>query len=97
MTYAIEIKENQFMLLMSKPFAWQVLIPIDSGLVRGDVINYLEVDSLNVLTGRALAGIIDFVGSGDMILNEGSSTYAYCYRVSESIGMATIGGTLIVA
>lgn len=97
MTYSIEIKENQFILLMDKPFSWQVLIPINTGLLRGGMIKYIEVDSLNIATGRELIGIIKFIGSGDMVVNDGNSEYAYCEKVSEGIGMARIGDTFIVA
>lgn len=96
MIYSIEIKTDQFILLLSKPFSWQVLIPINTGLLRGDMIKYIEVDSYNVATGREVLGVIKFIGSGDMVVNNGSSEWAYCERVSEPIGIARIGNSLMV-
>jgi len=97
MIYSIDIKSDQFILLLNKPFSWQVLIPVNTGLLRGDMIKYREVDSLNIATGRELLGVIKFVGSGDMVVNDGSSEWAYCERVSEPIGIAKIGSSFIVA
>jgi hypothetical protein len=96
MIYDIEIKSNQFVLLGQKPYAWQVLVPTDVGLVRGDMIRYLELDSFNVLTGAALLGFIDCVGSGDMLVNEGSSVYAYCSVIGLGLGSGKVGSSLMV-
>ncbi len=96
MIYEIEIKSDQFVLLGQKPYAWQVLVPVDVGLISGDYIKYLEVDSLNVLTGAALLGLIDCISEGDMVVNEGSSVYAYCYVIGLSLGSGSVGGSLMV-
>jgi hypothetical protein len=66
---------------MSKPNSWQVLVPISSNLFKGDIIKYIEVTRLNVPTGRELLGKILSVGSGDMVVNNGSLTYVYCNRI----------------
>lgn len=97
MIFSINAKVNQFVLLAAPPFAWSVLVPVSAGLVRGDSIKYIEVDSLNVPTGAELIGIIESVGSGDIYVNDGSSMYVFCLNVSQGIGTARIGSTLIVS
>ena len=96
MIFDINAKVNQFVLLMVRPFSWQVLVSKSVGLVREDRIRYIEVDSFNVPTGRELIGIVKFIGSGDELVNDGSSVYAYCLPVSEPIGSAVLGSSFIV-
>ena len=96
MIYSINAKTNQFVLLAQKPFAWSVLVPKSVGLDRGDIIKYIEVDSLNVPTGAELTGVIKYVAVGDVYVNNGSSIYVFCSNVSEGIGTAAVGFSLIV-
>lgn len=96
MIYSINAKVNQFVLLASNPYSWQVIVSESVGLVKNDRIEYVEVNSLGVPTGRTMIGIIEFLGSGDISINEGKSLIAYCSNVSESIGLMRIGESLII-
>ena len=96
MIYSINAKVNQFVLLASNPFSWQVIVSKSIGLVKNDSIKYVEVNSLGVPTGRTMIGVIEFLGSGDILINEGESLIAYCSNVSESIGLMRIGESLII-
>ena len=96
MIYDINAKVNQFVLLASNPYSWEVLVSKSVGLLRGDRIRYNEVNSLGVPTGRVMIGVVEFVGSGDILINEGESVLAYCSVVSESIGLARVGASLII-
>ncbi len=96
MIYTIDIKINQFVLLLDKPFSWQVLVSKSVGLIKGDRIRYREVDNSLVPTGRDLIGIILWLGSGDMIVNNNTSVFAYCYNVSQGLGSAKIGESFII-
>jgi len=96
MIYSINAKVNQFVLLASNPFSWQVIVSKSIGLVKNDSIKYIEVNNLGVPTGRTMIGVIEFLGSGDILINEGESLIAYCSNVSESIGLMRIGESLII-
>jgi len=96
MIYSINAKVNQFVLLASNPYSWQVIVSKSIGLVKNDSIKYVEVNSLGVPTGRTMIGVIEFLGSGDILINEGESLIAYCSNVSESIGLMRIGESLII-
>lgn len=96
MIYSINAKFDQFVLLASNPYSWQVMVNKSVGLVSGDNIKYIEVNSLGVPTGAELIGVIRWVGSGDMEINNGSVVIAYCYVIGRSVGMAAIGVNLIV-
>lgn len=92
----INAKIGQFEALISNPKAWQVLGLKTWGLVRGDEIKYIEVDSLNVPTGRVRIGVVFYVGNGDLEINEGSSTLYYCQDIQTIVGEAIVGRSLII-
>ena len=96
MIQPINIKQNQFTLLLKPPYSWKVLIEKSWMLNKNDAIKMIEVDSMELPTGRTLIGVITYIGSGDEILNDNSSTWAYCYGVSEGISKAEIGHSNIV-
>lgn len=77
MIYTITAKSDQFICLINKPYAWQVLVPSTAGLTRNDKIRYNEVDDNNDLTGRYVVGLVKFVGKGDVIITNNSSVFAY--------------------
>lgn len=96
MIYSIDAKFDQFVLLASNPYSWQVLISKSVGLQVGDRIKYIEVNNSMVPTGAELIGVIRWIGSGDIEMNNGSSTFAYCYNISQGVGLARVGSSLIV-
>lgn len=96
MVIELEAKEDQFELLIIAPKSWQVMISSSFNAVKGDTIRYSEVDSDMIPTGRVIVGVIRWVSSGDMTVNNNDVTIAYCYVIGESIGVATISGSLII-
>ena len=96
MIQSINIKQNQFTLLLQNPYSWKVLIEKSWGLQKGNNIKYIEVDSLGHTTGRDLIGLIYFISNGDELLNEGYNTWAFCFNVSRCINKAVIGESLII-
>lgn len=93
---SINASLGQFAALIRSPKAWQVLGLKSWGLVRGDEIRYIEVDSLSVPTGRDRIGIVFYVGNGDIeYLNKLSVVY-YCQDIQTGIGEAIIGKSFIV-
>ncbi len=93
---SINASIGQFEALIRNPKAWQVLGLISWGLIRGDEIKYIEVDSLNNPTGRDRIGVVFYVGSGDIEINQGTSTFYYCQDIQTVVGEAIIGRSLIV-
>jgi len=96
MTQPINIHINQFELLLKKPFSWKVLILKSWSLSKGDKIKYIEVDSVELPTGRELIGLIDCISEGDEKINEGLNTWAYCQDVSRGLSNAVIGESLVI-
>jgi len=93
---SINASIGQFTALIGRPKAWQVLGLKTWGLVRGDEIKYIEVDGSEVPTGRERIGVVFYVGSGDLEINEGSSTLYYCQDIQTIVGEAIVGKSLIV-
>lgn len=81
MIHTLTAKSDQFVLLLERPYYWQVMLPISSNVVTGDYILYLEVTNLGVETGRQVSGSVESVGTGDLVVNNNSSTYAYTKRL----------------
>lgn len=96
MQQSINASIGQFTALISHPKAWQVLGLKSWGLVRGDEIKYIEVDSLSAPTGRERIGVVFYVGNGDLVIDKGSSTLYYCQDIQTIVGEAIVGRSLIV-
>ena len=96
MIYPINIKINEFELLTIKPFSWQRIIPLTAGLNKGDKIKLIEVDNSMNPTGREMIGVVKFLSNGDIVINNNSDVLVYCENVSESVGNASIGSSLII-
>jgi len=96
MVVTIEAPVNQFELLILRPRGWQVMVSSGIDVIKGDTIKYIEVNNLEIPTGRESVGIVRYVGSGDMVLNNSDVTIAYCDMIGLSIGVATVSGTLII-
>ncbi len=86
----------QFNALIRSPKAWQVLGLISWGLVRGDEIKYVEVDSEDVPTGRERIGVVFYVTVGDLLINSGTTTFYYCQDIQIGLDEAILGRSLIV-
>ncbi len=87
---------GQFNALIRSPKAWQVSGLKSWGLVRFDEIKYVEVDSDNIPTGRERIGVVFYVSSGDIYVNNGTSTLYYCQDIQTIIGEAILGQSLII-
>jgi hypothetical protein len=96
MNYNYYAKQDYYAYLSSGVGAWELLLPISSGVVKGMIIVVIEVDDMSLPTGNQLVGIVFRFGSDNMIVNNNSSYYAYCNRVSQGIGRASIGGSFII-
>ena len=96
MIYHVNIKIDEFECLISKPYSWQRIVPLTAGLSKGDRIKLIEVNNSMVPTGREMIGIIKFLSSGDMVVNNNSDVLVYCEDVSESLGSAQLGSSLII-
>lgn len=92
----VQASIGQFNALIRSPKAWQVLGLKSWGLVRFDEIKYVEVNSLSVPTGRERIGVVFYVSSGDIYVNNGSSTLYYCQDIQTIVGEAIIGKSLII-
>jgi len=79
--YKYFVPVNQYVLMMPPCKAWQVLYNVVWGVKRGDYIEVIELDNLSIETGRRLIGLVRFVGSGDMVINNNSSTLAYTIQI----------------
>lgn len=86
----------QFNALIRSPKAWQVVGLKSWGLVRFDEIKYIEIDNDNVPTGRERIGVVFYVSSGDIYVNNGSSTLYYCQDIQTIVGEAILGKSLII-
>jgi hypothetical protein len=87
---------DQYEALIRRPFAWEVLGLKSWGLIKNDVIKYIEVDSLNNPTGREKLGVVKFVGSNEVVYKDKLQTVYYCDKIQEEIGNAIVGVSLIV-
>lgn len=96
MTQPINIHINQFELLLLPPYSWKVLVLKSWGLQKGDKIKYIEVNSVELPTGRELIGLIDCLSNGDELINEGVNTWAFCLDVSRGLSSAVLGESLII-
>jgi hypothetical protein len=96
MIQPINIPINQFELLLNKPYSWKVLVQKSWGLIKGDQIKYIEVNSVELPTGRELIGLIDCVSNGDELINEGVNTWAFCLNVSRGLSNAVLGESLVI-
>ena len=73
-----------------------VLLSVSVGAVKGDCVKYNEVSRGGVRTGHSLVGIIEFIDGSGVLFNNGSSILVYCSSVSEPLGSASIGRSLII-
>lgn len=96
MIQPINIKQNQFTLLLLPPYSWKVLVQVVWNLKVGDKIKMIEVDSVELPTGRELIGLIDCVSNGDELINEGLNTWAFCLNVSRGLSNAVIGESFVI-
>lgn len=92
----INAKINQYEALIRRPFAWEVLGLKSWGLIKGDCIRYVEVDSLNVPTGREKIGVVKFNYCSDEGYKNKDLTIYYCDKIQEGLGNAIVGVSLIV-
>jgi hypothetical protein len=92
----INASVGQFEALISSPKAWQVVGLKSWGLVRNDEVKYIEVDTFAVPTGRMRIGVVFYVGSGDLLINNGLSCIYYCQDIQTIIGEAIVGRDLII-
>jgi hypothetical protein len=63
MVHTIEVKQNRFAILQTKPNAWQLVIDKTLGVVKNDTVNVVEINSVGVRTGRNRVAKVYFVGS----------------------------------
>lgn len=96
MIYPVNIKSDEFVLLQKKPYSWQRIVPLTAGLIPGDKIKLIEVNSINVPTGNELIGVIKFLSNSDLIVSNNKDVLVFCQDVSESIGSLSIGSSLII-
>lgn len=87
---------DQYKALIRRPFAWEVLGLKSWGLKKNDVIKYIEVDSMNVPTGREKLGVVKFIGSNEVVYKSKLLTVYYCDKIQEPVGSAVIGVSFIV-
>lgn len=96
MQQSINASLAQFAALIRSPKAWQVLGLKSWGLIRGDEIIYVEVNSLSVPTGRTRIGVVFYVGNGDIEYLDKLSVVYYCQDIQTGLGEAIISKSLIV-
>lgn len=96
MIFEIEVAINYFEILSKQPYAWQLLVSSDLGVVKGDTLKLIEIDSSKVPTGNTRVGIVRFVELGEILFNNGENVLAYCYNVERPIESSIIGDSLIV-
>lgn len=90
MIYRYFVQSNQFVLMQPPCKAWQILIDVVRGIKRNDFIEVIELDSQYIETGKRLIGQVRWVTSGDMVVNNNSSTFAYTIQINILPVMRTI-------
>jgi len=96
MNYNYYAKQDYYAYLSNGVAAWELLLPTSSGLQKGNTVTVLEVDNMSLPTGNKLVGIVYRFGYDNMVVNNNLSCFAYCNRVSQGIGKASIGDSFIV-
>lgn len=90
MIYTKKIKQDEFVLKAPPCKSWHIIVESNLGLKRGDTIELIEVDNYNEPTGKVATGIIEFVTSGDLVINNNDSTFAYTTQIQIIPTMKTV-------
>lgn len=82
MNYNYYAKQDYYAYLSSGVGAWQLLLPISSGLKKGDTVTVLEVDNNSDLTGNVSVGTVVFISSEGILNVSGNQSYYYINSIN---------------
>ena len=96
MVHNIEVKADRFLILQTKPNAWQMVVDKTLGINKDDTINVVEVTSSGVKTGRNRVGKVYFVGSPSFFIYEDNNELIYI-TCALGIGFDRLGTSFIIS
>jgi len=96
MVHNIEVKANRFLILQTKPNAWQMVVNKSLGINKDDTINVIEVGKFNAPTGRNRVGKVYFVGSPSYFIYEDNNEIIYI-TCALGIGFDRLGTSFIIS
>ena len=96
MVHNIEVKEDRFLILQTKPNAWQMVVDKTLGINKDDTINVVEINNSGVKTGRNRVGKVYFVGSPSFFIYEDNNDIIYI-TCALGIGFDRLGTSFIVS
>lgn len=92
---SVEVPINRFEILSVMPNAWQLLLQVSLGVVKGDKIRLIEIDGVGSPTGNNKFGTVVFVNVLG-VLNFDVSLRLNYIEVDFGIGFRRIGSTFYV-
>ena len=96
MVHNIEVKADRFLILQTKPNAWQMVVDKTLGINKDDTINVVEVTSSGVKTGRNRVGKVYFVGSPSFFIYEDNNEIIYI-TCALGVGFDRLGTSFIIS
>lgn len=94
MNYNYEAKQNYYKYLASGVKGWDLLLPDNVGLKKGDTVTVIEVDSNGEETGRATIGTIRFSGHEGFLTVKGNQSYYYLTNITTANMYTLLRGTI---
>ena len=82
MNYIYYAKTDYYKYLASGVQAWELLIPISSGLVKNDTVTVIEIDNNGEFTGLASVGTVQFISSEGILTLSGQQNFYYITNIN---------------